>query len=86
MRKFTLLLAAFACSLFLVGCGAMSGSSSNEPPRGSLTKTYQLLDEDGRMSGTLVLQPMGRAELRDSDGKLIGVFSAEQGFNPQMSN
>jgi hypothetical protein len=83
MRKFTLLLTAFACSLALAGCGAMNTSTEEEPQRGSLTKSYQLIDDMGRVSGTLVLEPMGRAELRDANGKIIGIFSADQGFVPE---
>jgi len=85
MRVITLQLAVFACALTFAGC-AMQPSADPEVPKGSLTKSYKLVDEMGRESGTLVLQPMGRAELRDADGKLIGVFSAEQGFSPDYKN
>lgn len=84
MRAIALQLAAFACTLTLVGCA--QPPADTEVPRGSLTKSYKLVDEMGRESGTLVLQPMGRAELRDADGKLIGVFSADQGFTPENRN
>ncbi|MFV0436487.1 MAG: hypothetical protein ACK5PS_03730 [Desulfopila sp.] len=77
MRAIILPLAAAACCLLLASGCARQQSSDLEPLKGSLTKTYKLIDETGRESGTLVLQPMGKAELRDSDGKLIGVFSAE---------
>lgn len=83
MRAIILPLAAAACGLIFIGC-TMQSSSNMESPKGSLTKTYKLVDEMGRESGTLVLQPMGRAELHDGDGKLIGVFSAEQGFMPEQ--
>jgi len=74
-------------SLVLSGCATMNNTAAQpEPERGSLTRTYKLIDEMGRTSGTLVLQPMGRAELRDADGRLIGVFSAEQGFTPEARN
>jgi len=85
MRVIAQQLAACVCALTLVGC-AMQPPADPEAPRGSLTKSYKLVDEMGRESGTLVLQPMGRAELRDADGKLIGVFSAEQGFSPDTQN
>jgi hypothetical protein len=72
-------------SLLLASCVATTPKpAENEPPKGSLTRTFQLVDEAGRMSGTLVLQPMGRAELRDADGRLIGVFSADKGFTPEQ--
>lgn len=76
MRALVLQAAAFACVLALSGCAAPPATDL-ETPKGSLTKSYKLIDEMGRESGTLVLQPMGRAELRDADGKLIGAFSAE---------
>lgn len=76
---------ALGVSLFLAGCVATTPTPEESgPQKGSLTRTYQLVDEMGRMSGTLVLQPMGRAELRDADGRLIGVFSADQGFTPEQ--
>lgn len=83
IRTFTLRLTALACALTLAGCGAMNTSSQDEPQKGSLTKSYQLIDDMGRVSGTLVLEPMGRAELRDANGKIIGIFSADQGFIPE---
>lgn len=86
MRAITLFLTALTCSLTLAGCGAMNTSTETEAPKGSLTKSYQLIDDLGRISGTLVLQPMGRAELRDADGKIIGAFSADKGFSPENSN
>ena len=85
MRAIILQLAVLACTMTLIGC-AMQPTATPEVPKGSLTKSYKLVDEMGRESGTLVLQPMGRAELRDADGKLIGVFSAEQGFSPDAKN
>lgn len=69
--------------LLFSGCTAMHTTETVDPPRGSLTKTYRLVDEDGRVSGSLILHPMGKAELRDADGKLIGVFAAEQGYVPE---
>lgn len=85
MRAIVLQLAALACTLTLVGC-ALNQPTDAEIQKGSLTKSYKLVDDMGRESGTLVLQPMGRAELRDADGKLIGVFSAEQGFSPDYNH
>ena len=70
--------------LSLSGCAAMQAADTAEPSRGSLTKTYRLIDEDDRVSGTLVLHPMGKAELRDADGRLLGVFTAEQGYVPEQ--
>ncbi len=41
-------------------------------------RTFKLVDDQGRESGTLILNPQGGAELRDSDGKVIGTFSSQQ--------
>jgi hypothetical protein len=54
------------------------GGSSKEPEtaeKGSLNRIFKLVDESGRESGTLVLTPMGGAELRDPDGNVIGSFA-----------
>lgn len=85
MRVFTLLSIALTCFLTLAGCGAMN-STESETPKGSLTKSYKLIDDLGRDSGSLVLEPMGRAELRDANGKIIGIFSADKGFIPENQN
>ena len=86
MRLFSLLLLTAIYALSLAGCGAMYTSAEQEVPKGSLTKSYQLIDEMGRVSGTLVLEPMGRAVLRDADNKVIGVFSSDKGFSPESNN
>jgi len=87
MHTRSLLPAVMFCCLTLSGCTAMLASQmQGEQQQGSLTRTYKLIDEMGRVSGTLTIQPMGRAELRDADGSLIGVFSADQGFTPKASH
>lgn len=74
MRLLSLLLIALLVSLPLAGCGG-SKSKSVEPEKGSLLRTYKLLDDMGRESGTLTLNPHGGAELRDADGQVIGTFA-----------
>lgn len=53
----------------LGGCGMLG---TDKMQTGSLYHTYSLMDEQGRMSGTLVTSPLGHMDLRDADGKLVG--------------
>ena len=79
-RRLLGILAAFALGFVLVACGG-GRQRKEDPPaveKGSLSRTFKLLDEKGRKSGTLTLDPFGRAELRDADGKLIGKFTPER--------
>jgi hypothetical protein len=74
MRKLFLMSVVLFVSLSIAGCAG----SSKEPEvveKGSLNRTYKLIDDSGRESGTLVLKPAGGAELRDQDGKVIGTFN-----------
>lgn len=77
MRFFILILIVSLTSLSLVGCGG-SSTKSAEPEKGSLLRTFSLIDDQGRESGTLTLNPQGGAELRDIDGKVIGSFGSQQ--------
>lgn len=77
MRSFILILIVSVALLSLVGCGG-SSTKSAEPEKGSLMRTFKLIDEQGRESGALTLDPQGGAELRDADGKLIKSFNQQQ--------
>jgi hypothetical protein len=55
---------------FLAACG------SSQPPLGSVGETYNLVDNQGRKSGTVTFSPLGQGELRDNGGKLIGKIVA----------
>nr|WP_320017511.1 hypothetical protein [uncultured Desulfobacter sp.] len=60
-------------SLSIAGCGG----KAKEPEvveKGTLNRTFKLIDDSGRESGTLTLNAVGGAELRDADGNLIGTF------------
>lgn len=60
-------------ALTLSGCGILANPQpETKPQTGSLMRTYTLIDEQGRTSGTLVISPLGGAELRDADGNLVG--------------
>ncbi len=69
--------------LFIWGC---RGSSSKKKV-GSLIKTYTVIDDKGRKSGKLILDPTGGAELRDTDGTVIGRFApASQSQQPSKES
>ena len=75
----------------LTGC-AGSSKKAEEPakeeavePKGSLSKTFTLMDETGRKSGTLTITPFGGAILRDENGQEIGRFQPEGASAPQSA-
>jgi hypothetical protein len=73
------ILAACVLGFALLACGGGKQKKKYQPAeeKGSLSRTYKLVDEQGRKSGTPTLDPMGGAELRDADGKLIKKFSPQ---------
>jgi len=82
-KKILCLAAACAFCLTLTAC---AGKSTNETApekepvaeqKGSMARTFTLIDELGRKSGTLVFDPLGGATLRDENDKVIGKFKAE---------
>lgn len=72
MRMLVLMLVVLFVSMPLAGCGSKAKEQANS---GSLLRTYKLVDEQGRESGTLVINPLGGAELRDIDGTVMGTFA-----------
>jgi len=78
-RRFLVILAAFALGFALVACGGGKQKKKDQPAeeKGSLSRTYKLVDDQGRNSGTLTLDPVGGAELRDADGTLIRKFTTQ---------
>jgi hypothetical protein len=53
----------------VAGC---AGSSRKAEQKGSLSRTFMLLDEEGRKAGKLVLAPSGKAELLDENDQVVG--------------
>jgi hypothetical protein len=53
----------------VAGC---AGSSRKAEQKGSLSRTFMLLDEEGRRAGKLVLAPSGKAELLDENDRVVG--------------
>jgi hypothetical protein len=56
----------------VAGC---AGSSRKAEEKGSLSRTFMLLDEEGRQAGKLVLEPSGNAKLLDANDQVVGQFT-----------
>lgn len=77
------LVVVLVLGLTLVGCAGPS--KQKEQPaeeavveqKGSLSRVLNIVDEQGRKSGTLTLDPLGGAVLRDENGTVIGRFKSE---------
>jgi len=81
MRKLFLMIIVLFVSLSIAGCGG----KSKEPEvaeKGTLNRTFKLIDDSGRESGTLILNAAGGAELRDVDGNVIGTFASGVASKP----
>lgn len=73
-RKVNLIsmVAVVAIIFALAACSSTQKQVEQPPePTGSLIRTYTLVDENGRKSGTLKIDPFGSIELYDAGGKLI---------------
>jgi hypothetical protein len=79
-RVWTKLLAAIPLILLLGGCAMMGSRSQEVGQSGSLFRTFSLMDEQGRKSGTLVVSPLGRMELWDASGNLVGRLVPDRGL------
>lgn len=64
---------AVVALIFALAACSCTQKKAEQPaePTGSIIRTYTLIDEDGRKSGTLKVDPFGSIELYDADGKLI---------------
>jgi len=79
-KRFYVIVAVLVIGLILGGC-AGSSKKKEQPPKepvaeqkGSLSRTFTIVDEHGRNAGTLALDFSGGAVLRDENGKVIGNF------------
>lgn len=67
----------------LVACGGSQekkdqpAEASAEEPKGKLSHTFTIVDEQGRKSGTLSLDFHGGGVLRNEKGEIIGKFKPE---------
>ena len=75
------------CALF--GCAGSSKKAAPESEsqaaeqKGSMSRTFKLLDEQGREAGTLTVHPFGGAVLRDADGTVLKEFQPGGAPQPQ---
>jgi hypothetical protein len=62
----------------LIGCAGSSKKAEEQAaePKGSLSRTFTLTDEQGLKAGTLKVEPFGGATLYDADGKVLKTFQA----------
>ena len=77
-KKLLTLMIALAICVSMIACGGRSTKKAPPPPEtGSFINTYTVLDAQGRKTGTLSIDPRGTAELRDTEGNLIGSFTSK---------
>ena len=76
-RNLLVIPACLGLGLTLAACGVLPGAKDKESSQevGSLSRTYTVIDEQGRKAGTLTLLPLGGAELRDANGRLLGTLA-----------
>lgn len=56
--------------LFCAACG------DSEPKTVELTRTFHMMDEEGKHAGTVIFRPLGTGEVRDASNRVIGVIVA----------
>ncbi len=77
--------------LILGGCAGSSKKKAQPPEepvteqKGTLSRTFTIVDEQGRNAGTLILDFSGGAVLRDENGKVIGNFKPIESSEAQPS-
>lgn len=80
------LLGVTIIAIALGGCAAFTQPEPEPEPTqkstGSLMRTYTIHDEQGRLSGTLIINPLGGVEFRDVDGNVVGKLKPQ---NPSPS-
>jgi hypothetical protein len=78
-QRFIIILALLALGFSLIACSGTSEQKSDTPPEGtgSLSRTFKIIDEKGRASGTLTIDPLGGVTLRDENGNIIGKFKPD---------
>jgi len=79
-KRVYVIVAALVIGLILGGC-AVSPKKKAQPPeepvaeqKGTLSRTFTVVDEQGRNAGTLILDFSGGAVLQDVNGNVIGTF------------
>ena len=91
LKRFFSIVVIFVVGLTLVGCGGFKkkkeqpAEKSAAEQKGSLSRTFTVVDEQGRNAGTLILDFSGGAVLRDANGKVIGTFKPAESAETQPS-
>ena len=90
-KRFYVIVAVLVIGLILGGCAGSSKKKAQPPKetvteqKGSLSRTFTIMDEEGRNAGTLSLDFSGGAVLRDENGKIIGNFKPIESSEAQPS-
>lgn len=90
-KRFYVIGAVLVIGLILGGCGGSSKKKAQPPKepvaeqKGSLSRTFTIVDENGRNAGTLSLDFSGGAVLLDENGKVIGNFKPIESSEVQPS-
>ncbi len=80
LKRLSIIVVIFVFGLTIAGCGGLMKKKEQpaEKPaveqKGSLSRTYTVMDEQGRKAGTISFDFSGGAVLRDENGKVIGTF------------
>lgn len=66
------------CAIAALGMlsATLAACANEAPPQPTnITRPYSLIDDKGRQAGTVLIKPFGeKGEVRDVDGRLIGVI------------
>ena len=90
-KRFYVIVAVLVIGLILGGCAGSSKKKAQPPEepvteqKGTLSRTFTIVDEQGRNAGTLALDFSGSAVLRDENGKVIGNFKPIESSEAQPS-
>jgi hypothetical protein len=62
-------------ALCLAACGsAPAPSPVPGPGAGGISRSYNLVDDQGRIAGRVILSPLGGGQLIDQNGNVVGRF------------
>ncbi|MGD2038969.1 MAG: hypothetical protein PVH28_13840, partial [Desulfobacterales bacterium] len=90
-KRVYVIVAALVIGLILGGCAGPSKNKAQPPEepvaeqKGTLSRTFTVVDEQGRNAGTLILDFSGGAVLQDVNGKVIGTFKPAASAETQPS-
>jgi len=91
LKRFFSIVVIVVFGLTIMGCGGFMKKKEQpaEKPaveqKGSLSRTFTVVDEQGRNAGTLILDFSGGAVLQDADGKVIGTFKPAESAETKTS-